>query len=124
MNLHPFLLQLVLILLNSNINFDVVNVSFLNGLTVANSMKGKNEPPAKVRSNMVTKRCIIQVEPLVLNDVVITPSQTKRRASRSIPGESNVTPKRSKINSPGNKELKVSVLSLRQSFGKCTGQDY
>ena len=114
----------MLILLNSNINFDVVNVSFLNDLTVANSMKGKNEPPAKVSSNMVTKRCIIQVEPLVLNDVVITPLQTKRRASRSIPEESYVTPKRSKLNNPGNKELKVSVLSLRQSFRKCRGQDY
>ncbi|XP_044164049.1 transcription initiation factor TFIID subunit 11-like isoform X14 [Acropora millepora] len=86
---------------------------------IANSMKGKNEPPAKVSCNMVTKRCIIQVEPLVLNDVVITPLQTKRRASRSIPEESNVTPKRSKLNSPGNKELKVSVLSLRQSFHMC-----
>ncbi|XP_015769459.1 PREDICTED: RNA polymerase-associated protein LEO1-like isoform X1 [Acropora digitifera] len=86
---------------------------------IANSMKGKNEPPAKVSSNIVTKRCIIQVEPLVLNDVVITPLQTKRRASCSIPEESNVTPKRSKLNSPGNKELKVSVLSLRQSFHMC-----
>ena len=124
MGLHAFLLQLVLILLNSNINFDVVNVLILNGLTVATSMNDKNEPPTKASNNVVTKRCIIQVEPLVLNDVVITPLQTKRRASHSIPEESNVTPKRSKLNSPGNKELKVSVLSLRQSFHKCTGQDY
>ena len=98
-------------------------VSFLNGLTVANSMNDKNEPPTKVSSNVVTKRCIIQVEPLVLNDVVITPSQTKRRASRSIPEESNVTPKRSKLNSQDNKKPKESVLSPRQRFGKCKGSD-
>ena len=98
-------------------------VSFLNGLTVANSMNDKNEPPTKVSSNVVTKRCIIQVEPLVLNDVVITPSQTKRRASRSIPEESNVTPKRSKLNSQDNKKTKESVLSPRQRFGKCKGSD-
>ena len=92
-------------------------VSFLNGLTVANRMNSKNELPAKVSSNMVTKRCIIEVEPLVLNDVVITPSQTKRRASCSIPEESNVTPKRSKVDSQDNKKLKESVLSPRQRFG-------
>ena len=121
MGLHAFLLQLVLVLLNSNINFDVVNVSFLNGLTVATSMNDKNEPPTKASNNVVTKRCIIQVEPLVLNDVVITPSQTKRRASRSIPEESNVTPKRSKLNSQDNKKAKESVLSPRQRFGKRRG---
>ena len=98
-------------------------VSFLNGLAVANSTKNKNELPAKVSSNMVTKRCIIEVEPLVLNDVVITPSQTRKRASCSIPEESNVAPKRSKVNSQGNKELKLSVLSPRQRFGKYKAQD-
>ena len=99
----------------------MVNVSILNGLTVATSMNDKNEPPTKASNNVVTKRCIIQVEPLVLNDVVITPSQTKRRASRSIPEESNVTPKRSKLNSQDNKKAKESVLSPRQRFGKRRG---
>lgn len=86
---------------------------------IAISMNEKNEPPTKASNNVVTKRCIIQVEPLVLNDVVITPSQTKRRASRSIPEESNVTPKRSKLNSQDNKKAKESVLSPRQRFDTC-----
>ncbi|XP_015769411.1 PREDICTED: origin recognition complex subunit 1-like isoform X2 [Acropora digitifera] len=86
---------------------------------IATSMNDKNEPPTKASNNVVTKRCIIQVEPLVLNDVVSTPSQTKRRASRSIPEESNVTPKRSKLNSQDNKKAKESVLSPRQRFDTC-----
>ena len=71
---------------------------------------------------MVNNKCIVPVEPLVFNGNCVTPSRGKRRASRSIPDESSVTPKRSKSGSQGGKRTKEPVTSPRQRFGECIAQ--
>ena len=87
------------------------------------SVKRKSKTPAEVNNKTVNNKCIVPVEPLVFNGDCVTPSRGKRRASRSIPDESCVTPKRSKGCSQGAKRTKEPVTSLRQRFGKCITQD-
>ena len=92
----------------------------LNAVVVDDSsVNRKSKTPAKVNNKMVNNKCIVPVEPLVFNSDCVSPSRGKRRASRSIPDESSVTPKRSKSGSQGAKRTKEPVTSPRQRFGKC-----
>jgi len=77
----------------------------------------KSKTPAQANNTMLKKKCTVAVEPLVFNGNCVTPA--KRRASRSIPDESCVTPKRSK--GPGcrqsTKKANEPIVSPRQRFG-------
>lgn len=86
------------------------------------SAKTKSTPLAKVSNKLPKSKCSVPLEPLVFNGDAVTPSRAKRRASRSIPDDSTVTPKRSKGCGPGSKTAIEPVTSPRQRFGK--GIDY
>ncbi|XP_078353146.1 uncharacterized protein LOC144637932 isoform X2 [Oculina patagonica] len=77
------------------------------------SVKRKTKTPAHNKTKVANK-CVIPLEPLVFNGNLRT--SVKRRASRSIPDESSVTPKKSKCNQSA-KKAKEPITSPRQRYG-------
>ena len=62
----------------------------------------------------IGKKCMVSIEPLIFDRD--TGTSLKRRASRSVPDESAVTPKRTKgFNS--TRKTKEQVMSPRQRYG-------
>ena len=93
------------------------SLSFLYDCTVVDdsSVQRKTKTPAHTNNALVKNKCTVPLEPLDFNVDRVTPA--KRRASRSVPDESSVTPKRSKGGSQSTKKAKEPVLSPRQRFG-------
>lgn len=75
----------------------------------------KKNAPASVNNTAVKTKCKVPLEPLVFNSGCVVPA--KRRASRSIPDDSSVTPKRSKGCDVSTKKSKEPIHSPRQRFG-------
>ena len=76
----------------------------------------KKNAPASVNNTAVKTKCKVPLEPLVFNSGCVVPA--KRRASRSIPDDSSVTPKRSKGCDVSTKKSKEPIHSPRQRFGR------
>ena len=78
------------------------------------SIQKKAKTPAQKKTVIITDKCVIPLEPLVFNGNSGTP--VKRRASRSIPDESSVTFKKSRVNL-SVKKTKGPLNSPRQRYG-------
>lgn len=76
----------------------------------------KKNAPAGVNNTAVKTKCKVPLEPLVFKGGCVVPA--KRRASRSIPDDSSVTPKRSKGCDVSSKKSKEPIQSPRQRFGR------
>lgn len=76
----------------------------------------KKNAPASVNNTAVKTKCKVPLEPLVFNSGCVVPA--KRRASRSIPDDSSVMPKRSKGCDVSTKKSKEPIHSPRQRFGR------
>lgn len=84
--------------------------------TVIDHSSTKKNAPASVNNTAVKTKCKVPLEPLVFNSGCVVPA--KRRASRSIPDDSSVTPKRSKGCDVSTKKSKEPIHSPRQRFGR------
>ena len=85
-------------------------------LAVIDHSSTKKNAPASVNNTAVKTKCKVPLEPLVFNGGCVVPA--KRRASRSIPDDSGVTPKRSKGCDVSTKKSKEPIHSPRQRFGR------
>ena len=85
-------------------------------LAVIDHSSTKKNAPASVNNTAVKTKCKVPLEPLVFNGGCVVPA--KRRASRSIPDDSSVTPKRSKGCDVSTKKSKEPIHSPRQRFGR------
>ena len=90
------------------------NKLFLFLLIDIPSIQKKAKTPAQKKTVIITDKCVIPLEPLVFNGNSGTP--VKRRASRSIPDESSVTFKKSRVNL-SVKKTKGPLNSPRQRYG-------
>lgn len=79
-----------------------------------NSSVKRNTKTPSHNKTRATNKCMIPLEPLVFNGNIGTP--VKRRASRSVPDESSITPKKSKGNQ-SVKKAKEPIISPRQKYG-------
>ena len=77
-------------------------------------MKTNSKTPKYIKKSTIADKCMVPIEPLVFNGDSSVP--VKRRASRSIPDESGVTPKRSK-GYQSTKKTKEPTMSPRQRYG-------
>ncbi|RMX40148.1 hypothetical protein pdam_00002268 [Pocillopora damicornis] len=81
--------------------------------------KTNKKTPRSTKKLTIEKKCMVSIEPLIFDRD--TGTSLKRRASRSVPDESAVTPKRTK-DSNSTRKTKEQVMSPRQRYaqGKCT----
>ncbi|CAH3156764.1 unnamed protein product [Pocillopora meandrina] len=81
--------------------------------------KTNKKTPRSTKKLTIEKKCMVSIEPLIFDRD--TGTSLKRRASRSVPDESAVTPKRTK-GSNSTRKTKEQVMSPRQRYaqGKCT----
>lgn len=78
------------------------------------TLKTNKKTPKSTKKLTIAKKCMVSIEPLVFNRE--SRASLKRRASRSIPDESSVTPKRKK-GLQSAKKTKEQFISPRQRYG-------
>lgn len=76
--------------------------------------KTNKKTPRSTKKLTIEKKCMVSIEPLIFDRD--TGTSLKRRASRSVPDESAVTPKRTK-DSNSTRKTKEQVMSPRQRYG-------
>lgn len=76
--------------------------------------KTNKKTPRSTKKVTIEKKCMVSIEPLIFDRD--TGTSLKRRASRSVPDESAVTPKRTK-GPHGIRKTKEQVMSPRQRYG-------